>query len=250
MWRWISLVEHRGALGRSVATTRCARTYGPVGLPRSIGGQWLSVFFVLSGYLISRPFVRRLRAATSPQPDIARYARNRLLRIVPAFWAAVLRHPARLRPDRLEPLGPSSGHPSLRPGVRSPSELVPVLHIGQGWTLGTEMTFYALVPVVARLVGPQAVRAPPRAAGTSASCSIAARHARPSRSPGTILIPTGDNPTWQLRLPLGRRAPSRPAWRWPWSRPTWPDRLATPLCGRLAATHLPRSGSGCSSFSR
>lgn len=48
----------------------------------------VNVFFVLSGYLITRPYVRAYLAAESP-PRIGRYLRNRALRIVPAYWAVL-----------------------------------------------------------------------------------------------------------------------------------------------------------------
>src|SRR3954447_7410485 len=48
----------------------------------------LFIFFVLSGYLVSRGFMRSLVLGT-PAPSLPRYASSRLLRIVPAFWVAL-----------------------------------------------------------------------------------------------------------------------------------------------------------------
>ena len=48
---------------------------------------WLGVplFFILSGFLLYRPFAHAvIRGA--PRPSIVRYARHRVLRIVPAYW--------------------------------------------------------------------------------------------------------------------------------------------------------------------
>ncbi len=45
------------------------------------------IFFVLSGYLVGRPFIAALRDGRTV-PSLGRYFRNRLLRIVPAFWFA------------------------------------------------------------------------------------------------------------------------------------------------------------------
>src|SRR4051794_10178051 len=52
------------------------------------GTAGVSVFFVLSGFLLSRPFVR---AAVwgDRRPSLARFARNRVLRIAPAYWAVL-----------------------------------------------------------------------------------------------------------------------------------------------------------------
>lgn len=120
-------------------------TYGAVGFLALAGGLWLSVFFVLSGYLISRPFVASY-VRDGPQPRIGRYVRNRILRIVPAFWVAVF--------ATLAVFGLSGSDPWVVPltlgfgQVFAPAEPF-IVHISQGWTLGAEMTFYALVPIVA-----------------------------------------------------------------------------------------------------
>jgi peptidoglycan/LPS O-acetylase OafA/YrhL len=50
-------------------------------------GIWL--FFVLSGYLISGPFIRALAAGRS-QPLAGSYAVRRAARILPAYWAALV----------------------------------------------------------------------------------------------------------------------------------------------------------------
>ena len=48
----------------------------------------VNVFFVLSGYLIVRPFVRAYLDGEGV-PRIGRYLRNRALRILPAYWAVL-----------------------------------------------------------------------------------------------------------------------------------------------------------------
>src|SRR5438105_7314723 len=45
----------------------------------------LYLFFVLSGYLLARPFLRAYILGTT-MPGIGRYFRNRALRLVPAYW--------------------------------------------------------------------------------------------------------------------------------------------------------------------
>jgi peptidoglycan/LPS O-acetylase OafA/YrhL len=49
----------------------------------------VALFFVLSGFLLYRPFVAA-RIDGRPAPSATRYLRRRLLRIVPAFWLALV----------------------------------------------------------------------------------------------------------------------------------------------------------------
>ena len=53
-----------------------------------LGSQGPILFFVISGFLLYRPFVAA-RAVGAPPPSIGRYARRRVLRIVPAYWLAL-----------------------------------------------------------------------------------------------------------------------------------------------------------------
>lgn len=53
-----------------------------------LGPQAPILFFAISGFLLYRPHVAA-RAAGAPPPSIARYARRRVLRIVPAYWLAL-----------------------------------------------------------------------------------------------------------------------------------------------------------------
>ena len=143
------------ALGASVAIPEggvfqaLRSAYGVLGLVALAGGLSLSVFFVLSGYLISRPFVTAY-VQGGEWPRLGSYARNRVLRIVPAFWVAVI--------ATLIVFGLSGSSPVvllltlLFSQTFIPSEPF-VTHIAQGWTLGAELTFYASVPVLALAVG-------------------------------------------------------------------------------------------------
>jgi peptidoglycan/LPS O-acetylase OafA/YrhL len=53
------------------------------------GGFGVYLFFALSGYLIYWPFARR-DFGGSPGIDLRRYAANRMLRILPLYWLAVI----------------------------------------------------------------------------------------------------------------------------------------------------------------
>ena len=48
----------------------------------------LTIFFIVSGFLLYRPYVSA-RINGTPAPRLADYARNRFLRIVPAYWVAM-----------------------------------------------------------------------------------------------------------------------------------------------------------------
>src|ERR1700730_4577740 len=49
----------------------------------------VAIFFVLSGFLLFRPFVRSA-AGQTPVPDTNRYLVRRAVRILPAYWLAVI----------------------------------------------------------------------------------------------------------------------------------------------------------------
>jgi peptidoglycan/LPS O-acetylase OafA/YrhL len=53
-----------------------------------LGPRSLTLFFVISGFLLYRPYVAA-RAKGKPLPNIRRYGRRRVLRIVPAYWVAL-----------------------------------------------------------------------------------------------------------------------------------------------------------------
>jgi peptidoglycan/LPS O-acetylase OafA/YrhL len=53
-----------------------------------LGPNALIIFFVISGFLLYRPFVAET-AGVRPGPGRARYLRRRVLRIVPAYWTAL-----------------------------------------------------------------------------------------------------------------------------------------------------------------
>ncbi len=120
----------------------------------------LVLFFVLSGFLLSRPwFAAALEGRSAP--DLRRYARSRVARIAPAYYAALI--------GSIALLWGLAGSP----GVRLPpaSELPLFFVFGQNfspssvmkldppmWSLAVEVGFYLLLPVLGWL----AVRLPPK----------------------------------------------------------------------------------------
>lgn len=62
---------------------------GPLGRVAEVGGSvGVIIFFVISGFLLYRPFAASRAADAKPQ-SLSRYFRRRALRIVPAYWVAL-----------------------------------------------------------------------------------------------------------------------------------------------------------------
>lgn len=102
------------------------------------------VFFVLSGFLIARPFVKSI-VRGEPLPAIRRYARNRILRVVPLFWViaafTLIRHGgAGLHLDGI--LAIFGFAQTYAPSVDLASGL-------PSWTLDAEALFYIALPLCA-----------------------------------------------------------------------------------------------------
>ena len=115
----------------------------------------LNVFFVLSAYLIARPFVAAYVEGRR-SPNVRRYARNRLLRIVPTFWGIytivlLVRGTEGQGLGDILPLYLFGGLVDNR--ALSPS-------MGQSWTLSMELAFYLTIPLAIAAAG---VFAGPRA---------------------------------------------------------------------------------------
>jgi peptidoglycan/LPS O-acetylase OafA/YrhL len=114
--------------------------------------QGVSVFFVLSGFLLARPFIAaNLRG--EPAPRLAPYARRRFLRIYPAYWCALLVSVYILDQGTLRGFGLKAEHLAL---VQTYFHWPHGTALTVAWTLVIEVTFYAVLPLYAaltRLVG-------------------------------------------------------------------------------------------------
>jgi peptidoglycan/LPS O-acetylase OafA/YrhL len=168
----------------TVLAAHCIGHFAPVATPNGVAqilAQGMTVFFVLSGMLIYLPFARRILNG-GRGTGAGRYARRRLMRIFPAYVVIFL-----ICDFVLAAVYPGNATVTARPytdagtgRITSPGEVLLQLSLLQtfvpsrlqtgippAWSLATELTFYAVVPVlvwaVARRSSRSAVRvfAPP-----------------------------------------------------------------------------------------
>lgn len=117
----------------------------------------VAIFFVLSGLLLFRPWVRAAATGTDA-PSTGRYARNRFRRIMPAYAVTVL---VVYGIYELRPVQPNPGHTwagLLRnltlTQIYSDNYFTAYLHQGltQMWSLAVEVAFYAILPLLTNLL--------------------------------------------------------------------------------------------------
>ncbi len=112
----------------------------------------VAVFFVISGFLLYRPFVAA-RLAGAPGPGVASFARRRILRIFPAYWLVLttVYVVPQLRGIGFDDFSADNvvAHYLLLHTYDIGFGLVPVQ---QAWTLVTELAFYALLPLYAAVL--------------------------------------------------------------------------------------------------
>ncbi|WP_205699591.1 acyltransferase [Conexibacter sp. SYSU D00693] len=106
------------------------------------------VFFALSGFFVHRAFVAASLDGR-PRPHLGHYALRRAARILPAYWVAVL-GAFLLLSHLAHPMGVTAGELPVFLLLaqewfpETAKQLDPPM-----WTLGVELTFYALLPLVA-----------------------------------------------------------------------------------------------------
>jgi peptidoglycan/LPS O-acetylase OafA/YrhL len=108
----------------------------------SVTGVWL--FFVISGYVISRSFVRAL-LADEDLPSIGRYAIRRVARLFPLYWLALVAAIVTVGREGAR-IWDLAAHVLLLHNL-VPGEQLAILPAA--WTLGLELLFYVSVPAAA-----------------------------------------------------------------------------------------------------
>ncbi len=116
----------------------------------------LSAFFVLSGYLIARPFTRAY-VTGGRRPRIRAYARNRVLRVVPVFYFFTILVLLRFGLDGSLETGAAAPDDSstwwqvlgqflfIQGQTAGPASIP----IGPAWSIGSEVGFYFVIPLAA-----------------------------------------------------------------------------------------------------
>lgn len=117
-----------------------------------VWGGWLArldvgvaIFFVLSGFLLFRPYAHGLATGGS-RPGTGRYLWRRAMRILPAYWLVVVICLTVLPHNRPASTGDWLRHAVLVQ-IYQPAQLRSGL--GQTWSLATEVVFYLLLPLLA-----------------------------------------------------------------------------------------------------
>ena len=114
----------------------------------------LSAFFVLSGYLIARPYARAYVAGTR-RPRLRNYVRNRALRVMPVFYLLTVLVLLRFGLDGRIGEAPGAETSTLWQvlgqflfiqGQTAGPASIP---IGPAWSIGAEVGFYVIVPFAA-----------------------------------------------------------------------------------------------------
>jgi len=160
--RVASLTGIRAVAALLVVATHAAYTTGKYnegyfGLVCGRMEMGVPIFFVLSGFLLFRPWVKSL-ATGGPQPSLRRYARHRVRRIMPAYVVTVL---IAYVIYHFRTAGPNPGHTWI--GLLRNLTLTQIytfrylpgfLHQGltQMWSLAVEAAFYVVLPLLAYLL--------------------------------------------------------------------------------------------------
>jgi peptidoglycan/LPS O-acetylase OafA/YrhL len=160
--RVASLTGLRGVAALLVLGTHAAfatgkLSHGYLGLIYARLEIGVPIFFVLSGFLLFRPWVHAAAAGLAP-PSVGAYARRRMRRVMPGYVVTVL---LAYVVFAFYSAGPNPGqswaglvrHLTLTQ-IYTNDYLITYLHQGlsQTWSLAVEISFYAALPLLANLL--------------------------------------------------------------------------------------------------
>ena len=117
------------------------------------------IFFVLSGFLLSRPLFAAARRGVR-QPGTAGYLWRRALRILPAYWLTVIAALCLLPGNKDAGVGSWISHLTLTQIYRNSGRAAEGL--SHAWSLCTEVAFYLALPLVAAALVRLSRRSPER----------------------------------------------------------------------------------------
>ena len=110
----------------------------------------VSVFFLISGFLLYRPFARA-RSAGNPRPPTIPYAVRRALRIVPAYWLALVGVVLLVGPsgeaNEATPVFSADGFFRYFFFLQGYDSETLFGGVSAAWTLCVEVAFYAFLPL-------------------------------------------------------------------------------------------------------
>lgn len=115
---------------------------------RPLGPFGVAVFFVISGFLLYRPYVVAALAGL-PAPALRPFWLRRFVRIFPAYWVALLFVVVVLGQFTITSVAHGVTYFGLFHIYRGGSDL---LGLSVAWTLGIEVSFYVLLPGLAWLL--------------------------------------------------------------------------------------------------
>ena len=149
------------------------------------GHTGVTLFFVLSAFLLSRPFFAEARGER--RVDRRAFYRRRARRILPAYWVAVALGTL-ASAAALSDLWRAAPHLLFLSGLPGVPELFPYGSVW--WSLGTEVQFYLLLPLL-----PLALRAPPLAAAAALLYAVA--FAVLAQSPSIAMVGSRGSLPWR-----------------------------------------------------
>jgi len=154
-----------GLRGIAAAAVLCLHVYMIGGRPSQLwpplawlcamGWSGVDVFFTLSAFLLSLPFVAA-HAQGAPEPSLRQYWRHRAWRILPAYWLQVLILFVLATAGLQASYWHAPDAASLAVNALFLYDLVPLAApaLPTWWTLPVELGFYLLLPWFARMLRP------------------------------------------------------------------------------------------------